>query len=98
MPTIPEGCAHNAHMFYIKLANLKERSRFIEHMRAAEVLAIFHYVPLHTSIAGAAYGRFHGEDRFTTVESERLVRLPLYYNMSDDTQSTVIRAALRFFA
>lgn len=97
LPVIPEGSAHNAHMFYIKLRDMAERSRFIEHMRAAGVLTLFHYVPLHTSPAGARYGRFHGEDRHTTTESGRLARLPLFYNMSDEAQRTTIRAALAFF-
>lgn len=97
LPVIPEGSAHNAHMFYIKLRDMTERSRFIEHMRAAGVLTLFHYVPLHTSPAGARYGRFHGEDRYTTAESGRLARLPLFYNMSDEAQRTTIRSALAFF-
>jgi dTDP-4-amino-4,6-dideoxygalactose transaminase len=97
LPAIPEECAHNAHMFYIKLRDAEERGRFIEHMTAAGVATAFHYVPLHTSPAGRRYGRFHGEDRHTTTESGRLLRLPLYYNMSDESQHATIRAVLDFF-
>ena len=67
-------------------------------MKVADILTVFHYIPLHTSPAGLSFGRFSGEDRFTTPESERLVRLPLFYNMTDETQQTVIAAMLKYFA
>ena len=83
LPYIPEGCMHNAHMFYIKTKDLDERTRLIAHLRANGANAVFHYVPLHSADAGLKYGRFSGEDRFTTKESERLLRLPLHYNLKD---------------
>ena len=76
LPTVPKDCVHNAHMFYIKASEIEERSALIAHLKANEILAVFHYIPLHTAPAGLKYGRFHGEDRYTTKESERLVRLP----------------------
>lgn len=78
LPFIPEDCQHNAHMFYIKTENLQERTALIEFLKERGVAAVFHYVPLHLSPAGKRYGRFDGEDRYTTTESERLLRLPLY--------------------
>ena len=80
-PFVPGECTHNAHMFYIKLKDLEERTRFIKYMKDNDILTVFHYIPLHTAPAGLKYGRFHGEDKFTTKESERLVRLPLYYGL-----------------
>ena len=96
-PTVPEHCKHNAHMFYLKLRNLEERSAFIRHMADHDILCVFHYIPLHSSPAGKRFGRFHGEDRYTTRESERLVRLPMYYGMTIEDQEKVIDAALSFF-
>ena len=81
LPTIPSGCEHNAHMFYIKCKDLEERSALIEYLKENEIMSVFHYVPLHTSEAGEKYGRFNGEDRFTSKESERLLRLPMYYGL-----------------
>lgn len=98
LPTIPEGCVHNAHMFYLKLKNLQERTAFINHMKAQGVLTVFHYVPLHSAPAGQKFGRFHGEDVYTTAESERLVRLPMYYGITDAERQTVIRNVLEYFA
>lgn len=96
-PVIPEGCTHNAHMYYIKLRDLEERTRFLTHMKQSGVLAVFHYIPLHSSPAGRKFGRFSGEDVYTTKESERLVRLPLYYGISDEDRESVIRAVYAFF-
>ncbi|AIQ99296.1 dTDP-4-amino-4,6-dideoxygalactose transaminase [Pluralibacter gergoviae] len=98
LPTIPADCRHNAHMFYIKLRDEADRSRLIAWLKEAEILAVFHYIPLHTSPAGGAFGRFHGDDRFTTAESERLLRLPLFYNLSPVNQRTVINSLLSYFA
>lgn len=81
LPSIPEKCTHNAHMFYIKCKDLVERTKLIAYLRHKDVYAVFHYVPLHTSQAGKKFGRFHGQDVFTTTESDRLVRLPLYYQI-----------------
>ena len=96
-PVIPEGCTHNAHMYYIKLKDLEERSRMIEHLKSNGVMAVFHYIPLHSSPAGMKYGRFDGEDEYTTRESERLVRLPLYYGLTDDEREHVVKAVRSFF-
>lgn len=98
IPEIPEGCVHNAHMFYLKLKNLQERTAFINFMKAQGVQTVFHYVPLHSAPAGLKFGRFHGEDVYTTAESERLVRLPMYYGITDAERQTVIRSILEFFA
>lgn len=89
LPTIPEGCTHNAHMFYLKLRNLEHRTDFIRYMKERGIQCTFHYVPLHSAPAGLKFGCFHGEDRYTTQESERLVRLPMYYNISPKDVDTV---------
>lgn len=93
LPTVPSDCVHNAHMFYIKLKNLEERTKFINQMKSQEILCVFHYVPLHSAPAGQKYCRFHGEDKFTTSESDRLVRLPLYYGMNKSDLKNVIENA-----
>lgn len=98
LPSLPDACEHNAHMFYIKLRDSDDRQALISWMKEAEILTVFHYIPLHSSPAGQQFGRFHGEDRFTTVESERLLRLPLFYNLTDNNQNTVISSLLSFFA
>ncbi len=82
LPVVPEGCVHNAHMFYIKAKDIEERTALIAHLKAHEILSVFHYIPLHTAPAGLKYGRFHGEDVYTTRESERLARLPMYYGLT----------------
>lgn len=84
LPAVPEHCKHNAHMFYIKTADLYERTALIQFLKENEISSVFHYIPLHTAPAGVRYGRFHGEDRYTTKESERLLRLPLYYGLKSD--------------
>ncbi len=81
LPVIPEGCSHNAHMFYIKVRDLEERSALIRFLKEKDILAVFHYIPLHSAPAGKKFGRFHGEDKYTTRESERLLRLPMYYKL-----------------
>lgn len=81
LPSIPTDCTHNAHMFYIKVKNLSERTKLIEYLKQNEIMAVFHYIPLHTSPGGIRFGRFYGEDIYTTRESERLLRLPLYYGL-----------------
>ena len=98
LPVIPEGCSHNAHMFYIKAADLEERTALIAFLRTREVQAVFHYIPLHTAPAGKRFGRFHGEDRYTTRESERLLRLPLYYGLLPEEADQVVRAVQAFYA
>ena len=98
LPVVPEGCVHNAHMFYLKLADLAERTAFIDHLKRHGIMAVFHYVPLHSSPAGLRFGRFHGEDEFTTIESDRLVRLPMYYGMTEGDRAAVIDAVRSFFS
>lgn len=85
LPYIPKECKHNAHMFYIKTKDLNERKDLIEFLKKNDIAAVFHYIPLHTAPAGIKYGRFHGEDKYTTKESERLLRLPMYYGLEDGT-------------
>ena len=97
LPFIPEGCAHNAHMFYLKCRDLTERTAFIQFLKERDILAVFHYVPLHSAPAGLRFGRFEGEDKYTTAESDRLVRLPLYYGLTDEDQARVIKAVRDFY-
>lgn len=97
LPVIPEGCVHNAHMFYIKAKDLEERTALISHLKANEILAVFHYIPLHSAPAGLKYGRFHGEDVYTTKESERLCRLPLYYGLTDEQVDYIISKVKAFY-
>ncbi|CAH0292206.1 dTDP-4-amino-4,6-dideoxygalactose transaminase [Erwinia aphidicola] len=98
LPVIPANCEHNAHMFYLKLRDQDDRSALISWLKEAEILAVFHYIPLHSSPAGLRFGRFHGTDRATQTESERLLRLPLFYNLSDNNQKTVIGSLLSYFS
>ena len=81
---IPEDCKHNAHMFYIKCKDLDERTNLINFLKENNINAVFHYIPLHSAEAGIKFGRFHGEDKYTTKESERLLRLPLYYGLKEE--------------
>lgn len=97
MPVIPEGCTHNAHMFYIKVQDNEERARLIDFLKERDILTVFHYVPLHSSPAGERFGRFHGEDRWTTRESERLLRLPMYYELTDEEIDDVVRGIYEFY-
>lgn len=90
LPAVPAECMQNAHMFYLRLHDSEGRDALIRKMKQAEILTVFHYIPLHSSPAGQQFGRFYGEDRFTTSESEKLLRLPLFYNLSDADQQTVI--------
>jgi len=98
LPSVPDNCIHNGHMFYLKCKDLEERTALLAHMKANDILAVFHYVPLHSAPAGLKFGRFHGEDRYTTIESERLVRLPLWYGMTDEVQQRVMESVKAFFA
>ena len=95
-PFVPEECEHNAHMYYIKLDNTEERTKFINYMKENDILTVFHYIPLHSAPAGREYGVFAGEDKYTTKESERIVRLPLYYNMGE-TVDEVISKVYKYF-
>lgn len=94
---VPSDVQHNAHMFYIKLKDSDERSAMIEHLKKDGVFAVFHYVPLHSAIAAKSTSRFSGEDKYTTIESERLLRLPLYYGMSESDVSSVVSSVSSFF-
>lgn len=97
LPFIPEGCTHNAHMFYIKTKDLTERTRLIAYLKQNGIGAVFHYIPLHSSPAGKQFGTFFGEDRYTTKESERLLRLPMYYGLENADIEKVINKIKEFY-
>ena len=97
LPLIPEGCVHNAHMFYVKLNNLRQRTEFISYLKENGVQSTFHYIPLHSAPAGVKFGRFDGEDVYTTAESERLTRLPMYYGMTTEDRAKVVDVVKSFF-
>lgn len=97
LPTIPKGCVHNAHMFYLKTKDYETRQKFIKFMKDNDILCAFHYVPLHSAPAGEKFGRFDGIDEYTTKDSDRLVRLPMYYNITHEDLKKVIDKTLKFF-
>ena len=97
LPEIPDDCTHNGHIFYLKCSDLNERSELIDHLKQQGIIAVFHYVPLHTSPAGRRFGRFDGQDRYTTRDSERLLRLPMWYGMSEEIRQRVINAVQEFY-
>lgn len=97
LPAVPDGCVHNAHMFYIKVKDLEERTKLIQYLKENDIIAVFHYIPLHSAPAGKKYGRFHGKDVFTTKESERLLRLPMYYELTEEEVYTVAEAVSQFW-
>ena len=97
LQTIPEGCVHNAHMFWLKTADEKERAALIDFLKEHDILAVYHYVPLHSAPAGLKYGRFCGEDRYTTKESERLLRLPMYYGLTEEEAAFVAEKVKEFY-
>jgi dTDP-4-amino-4,6-dideoxygalactose transaminase len=97
VPYKPENCQHNAHMYYLKLKDLEQRTAFIDYLKEKNVTAVFHYIPLHSAPAGKHFGKFYGTDNYTTTESERLVRLPLYLNMSEEEKNLVVNAVMEFF-
>lgn len=96
-PVIPDGCTHNAHMFYIKAKDLDTRTRLITFLKEQGIQAVFHYIPLHTAPAGQKFGRFHGNDIYTTKESEALVRLPLFYSLEDAQVEYIIDKVKEFY-
>ena len=96
LPVVPEGCVHNAHMFFLKAKNLEVRTKLIDYMKEKDVLCVFHYIPLHTAPAGQKFGVFHGKDEYTTRESERLVRLPMFYNLDMEDVAYVTKCLLEF--
>ena len=95
-PYVPAECTHNAHMYYIKVRNMEVRSRLLKHLRANGICSVFHYVPLHTAPAGLKFGRFAGEDVYTTKESERLMRLPMFYNLDMEDAQKVVDTLLAY--
>lgn len=97
LPHIPDNCTHNAHMFYLKAKNLEERTHLLKHFKQNDILAVFHYVPLHSSQAGGQFSRFHGDDNFTTLESERIVRLPMWYGMNQSVKKKIIDTVEAFY-
>ena len=97
LPYIPENCEHNAHMFYLKAKDLEERTAFINYLKEQEVLTVFHYIPLHSAPAGLKFGRFHGEDRHTTKESERIVRLPMYFGLEKEQVEYICEKIKEFY-
>lgn len=97
LPFIPEGCVHNAHMFYIKCKDLEERTKLISYARENGVQFVFHYVPLHSAPAGLKFGRFNGKDEYTTKESERLMRLPMYYGLLKEAKEQVVKVIKDFY-
>ncbi|MFR4589515.1 MAG: dTDP-4-amino-4,6-dideoxygalactose transaminase [Eisenbergiella sp.] len=97
LQTIPEGCVHNAHMFWLKTADEKECAALREFLKEYDILAVSHYVPLHSAPAGVKYGRFCGEDRYTTKESERLLRLPMYYGLTEEEAAFVAEKVKEFY-
>jgi TDP-4-keto-6-deoxy-D-glucose transaminase len=97
LPFVPEDCEHNAHMFYIKVRDEAERIKLIDFLKQRGVWAVFHYIPLHSTLAGKKFGRFSGEDRYTTKESLRLLRLPMYYGLKEEEIEYVIRAVYEFW-
>jgi len=98
LPIIPDMCVHNAHMFYLKVKDLEERTALLEYLKKNDILAVFHYVPLHSAPAGLAFGTFRGLDTFTTKESERVIRLPLFYGVRTNEIEYVIKTILDFYA
>lgn len=97
LPTVPKGCVQNGHMFYIKCKDLNERTNLIESLKREDIMAVFHYIPLHSAEAGIKFGRFNGEDKYTTIESERLLRLPLYFSLSIEDLNKVVKEIKNFY-
>lgn len=95
-PYVPEYAKHNAHMYYLKVKDLDTRTKLISFLKEKGILSVFHYVPLHSAAAGKKFGRFHGEDVYTTKESERLLRLPMYYSLKMEEAEEVVKALMEF--
>ena len=98
LPVIPEECEHNAHMFYIKVKDIEERTELAAFLKRNGILAVFHYVPLHSAPAGSKFGRFHGEDKYTTNTFERLLRLPMFYGLGYDNVEFICDKIKQFYA
>ena len=97
LPKIPDGCVQNAHMFYIKVKDLEERTALLDYLKRNDIYAVFHYVPLHSSEAGLKFSKFFGKDIYTTKESERLIRLPIYYKLEDKDIKHIVNIIYKFF-
>jgi dTDP-4-amino-4,6-dideoxygalactose transaminase len=97
LSSVPKDCIHNAHMFYLKVNNLEIRTGLLKHLKANDIHSVFHYIPLHSSVAGVEFGRFYGDDEFTTNESERLIRLPMYFGIHENEISKVVSKIIQFF-
>lgn len=97
LPYIPEECTHNAHMFYLKVKDYEQRTKLLAYLKEKGVGAVFHYIPLHTAPAGQKFGRFHGEDKYTTKESERLIRLPMYYGLKNEEIEYAAQCVFDYF-
>ena len=97
LPSIPNNCEHNAHMFYIKVKDLDTRTKLIEYLKTNHIFTVFHYIPLHSAPFGLKVGVFVGMDEFTTLHSERLIRLPLYFDMDRTDINTIILKIIAFF-
>ena len=97
LPCIPDNCEHNAHMFYIKAKDLKERTALIQYLKEQGIQSVFHYIPLHSAPAGKRFGRFHGEDVYTTKESERLARLPMFYGLLEEQVRYIAEKVTEFY-
>lgn len=97
LPAIPDACVHNAHMYYLKCKDLEERTRLIDYLKENDIQSVFHYVPLHSAPAGLKFGRFDGKDIYTTSESDRLLRLPMYFGLSMSDRNKVIAAVKEFY-
>jgi len=97
LPTVPSDCKQNGHMFYLKTKNLEERTDLLAHLKADDIYAVFHYIPLHSAQAGGRFSCFHGRDKFTTKESERLIRLPIWYGMDDLTTKYIVHSVKSFY-
>ncbi|MBP3889384.1 MAG: DegT/DnrJ/EryC1/StrS family aminotransferase, partial [Cellulosilyticum sp.] len=96
-PTVPKECEHNGHMYYIKVNSLEERQKLILFLKKKGIHTVFHYIPLHSSVAGMKFSRFNGEDVYTTVESEKLLRLPLYYELKEGEIIYIIKCIYEFY-
>ena len=97
LPVIPKECIHNAHMFFIKVKDIEERSELISFLKEQGIHAVFHYIPLHSAPAGKEFGRFVGEDVYTTKESERLIRLPMYYGLKEEDVTYIVNTIYQFY-
>jgi dTDP-4-amino-4,6-dideoxygalactose transaminase len=98
LPKIPDSRTHNGHMFYLKVRSLNERTALLDHLKFYGIYAVFHYIPLHSSLAGTRFSRFDGVDKFTTVESERLIRLPLFYNLTAIENQLIVNSVHSFYS